>query len=304
MSGPAQGDLLGSIPFGGVLAGLWRLLLAADRREEFVGDLVEQANADLPDRAPAEISLWLFGQTLHSAPSLLVARARRLARATRFPGGAGSRQVATGMPGLLLGYRGEQRSWSLPVAISVSTHAIVLCALFAFTVGQMEEIQAPWVQVALKRAFAPAPPTVAMAAAAPEQPQPRRARKPRAMPRVAAQLPSLPLPAPAETPVEVPEVVKVVVTVPPAVSEKRCLSCPQPKLPPAFARLGARQQMVVRTCVGSNGNVTSVDVVRGLSPLADAGVVDTVRGWRFEPHAVGDHPVPFCYPTRFLFSMN
>jgi hypothetical protein len=33
-------------------------------------------------------------------------------------------------------------------------------------------------------------------------------------------------------------------------------------------------------------------------------VVDTVRGWRFSPHAVGDHPVPFCYPTRFVFTMN
>jgi TonB family protein len=88
------------------------------------------------------------------------------------------------------------------------------------------------------------------------------------------------------------------------VAEKRCLSCPPPKLPPAFVQLGVEQKVVVKTCVGAQGNVTSVDVVRGLGPLADASVVDTVRGWRFSPHSVGDHPVPFCYPTRFVFTMN
>jgi len=56
--------------------------------------------------------------------------------------------------------------------------------------------------------------------------------------------------------------------------------------------------------VGAQGNVASVDVLRGLGPLADASVVDTVRSWRFSPHSVGDHPVPFCYPTRFVFTMN
>ena len=297
----ADGDLLGAIPFGGVLSGLWRVLLAADRREEFVGDLVEQAHADLADRPPAEISLWLLGQTLHSAPALLVARARRLGRAARFPGGLGNRQIAGGAPGLLLSYRAEQRSWSLPVAISVSVHAVVLFVAFVVTVEQLQEMQAPWIQVAMKRALAPAP-VMAMAPPVPEQPAPRRPRKPRLYPQVAPAPIATPLAT--EVPIEDPVVREVVVLVPPAVAEKRCLSCPAPRLPPAYVRLGARQQVVVKTCVGSKGDVTSVNVVRGLGGAADAGVVDTVRSWRFTPHAVGDHPVPFCYPTRFLFTMN
>jgi outer membrane biosynthesis protein TonB len=60
----------------------------------------------------------------------------------------------------------------------------------------------------------------------------------------------------------------------------------------------------VKTCVGTRGDVTSVEVLSGLGPLADASVVGTVRGWHFAPPSVGDHPVPFCYPTRFLFTMN
>jgi TonB family protein len=298
----APGDLLGAIPFGGVLSGLWRVLLAADRREEFIGDLVEQAGADLSDRPPAEISLWLLGQTLHSAPSLLVARARRLARPGRLPGGLGSRQVAGG-PGLLLGYRAEQRSWSLPMAVSVSAHAIALFAVFLFTVEQLQEIQAPWVRVDMKHAFAP---SLAMAPALPEAPPPRHARRL----RMTSQLAPAPIAAPlppaltSEVPIEDPVVREVVVVVPPVVAEKRCLHCPAPQLPPAFVRLGARQQVDVKTCVGAKGNVTSVNVVRGLGGQADAGVVDTIRSWRFAPHAVGDHPVPFCYPTRFVFTMN
>jgi TonB family protein len=60
----------------------------------------------------------------------------------------------------------------------------------------------------------------------------------------------------------------------------------------------------VKTCVGTAGDVTSVNVLHGAGVLADASVVDTVRAWRFSPPALGDHPVPFCYPTRFVFTMN
>jgi hypothetical protein len=80
-----------------------------------------------------------------------------------------------------------------------------------------------------------------------------------------------PLPAPitalGETPIEDPEVQNVVVVLPPAVADKRCLSCPPPKLPPAFVQLGVEQKVVVKTCVGAKGNVTSVNVLRGLGPL-------------------------------------
>jgi TonB family protein len=296
-------SVLEAVPSAGLLAGVWRLLVPAERREEFVGDLVEQAHDELAGRSPAQVGLWLWGQTLHSAPSLLVARARRLSR--RAMGYGGRRLVAQGAPGLL-GGRLEQRSWSVPMAVSVSAHVLALAALALLTVGQLDPIDAPWVSVALRRAFAPAMPTMAAAPAKPESLAVRSHRKahPRPVAAPVAAQPLLAAQAPAEAPIEDPIVHNVVVVLPPVVAEKRCLSCPTPRLPPAFVRLGAPQQVLVKTCVGSKGDVTSVKVVRGLSPDADAGVVETVRRWRFSPHAVGDHPVPFCYPTRFLFTMN
>jgi TonB family protein len=304
VSGP--GDLLGAIPYGGLLSGLLRLLLAEERREEFVGDLVEQAHAELRGRPPAQIGLWLWGQTLHSAPALLVARVRRLGRRAAGFAHPGAPRVAAGS--LLLGARVEARSWSLPMAVSVSVHAVALSVAFLLTLGT-QELQAPWVRVMFQKAFAPLAPTTTMAQEAPA-PQPRRPHKvrlplrPASLAAMAPAVPPLSAPVTGETPIEVREVQNVIVVLPPVVAEKRCLSCPPPKLPPAFVQLGVEQKVVVKTCVGAQGNVTSVDVVRGLGPLADASVVDTVRGWRFSPHSVGDHPVPFCYPTRFVFTMN
>ena len=305
MSAPEE-DLLAAVPFGGLLSGVLRVLLAEERREEFVGDLVEQARADLADQPLPQIGLWLWGQTLHSAPSLLVARARRLARGATGLSHPGARPLPA--VGSLLGYRAETRSWSLPMAISVSVHALALSVLFVATLGGMEELQAPWVRIGF-----PHPPSAAAALTiAPEVPprlEARHHRKPRFTLRPIASV-APPAFAPVasasltEAPIEDPEVREVIVILPPVVADKRCVSCPKPTLPPAFVRLGAEQRIDVKTCVGARGNVTSVDVVRGLGPLADAGVVDTVRNWRFTPHSVGDHPVPFCYPTRFVFTMN
>jgi TonB family protein len=304
VSGPGE-DLLAAVPFGGLLSGVLRLLLAEERREEFVGDLVEQARTELCDQPAAQIGMWLWGQTLHSAPSLLLARARRLARrATGLSHPGGGRALAVGF----VGHEEEARSWSLPMAISVSVHAVVLSALFLVTLGQVE-LEGSWVPVHFKRALSLAPAPTMAEQTVPERRRPRKARlTPR--PVLAAIAPAVPAFTPLrsdlldEKPIEDPEVRNVVVILPPAVADKRCLSCPPPKLPPAFVHLGVQQRVEVKTCVGAQGNVTSVDVVRGLGPLADAGVVDTVRGWRFSPHSVGDHPVPFCYPTRFVFTMN
>jgi TonB family protein len=297
-----NGDLLGEIPGGRLLTQVLRLLLASDRREEFVGDLVEQANDQLSGRTPAQIALWLWGETLHSAPALVVGRLRRLARrATMFSTpGASARAVPA-----LLGGRYEQRSWSVPMAISFSAHAIGILILMATTLGQIEEIDSPWVPVAIKRAFLPQKAVPTLAPEAPPTLEPRHRHKP----HLAARMPA-PVTAPApdaiveETPIEDPVERRIFILLPPVVVEKRCLSCPAPQLPPAFRRLGSPQQVLVKTCVGTKGDVTSVKILRGAGALADASVVDTVRAWRFSPQSLGDHAVPVCYPTRFVFTMN
>ena len=89
---------------------------------------------------------------------------------------------------------------------------------------------------------------------------------------------------------------------PPQVGDKSCSSCPLPRLPPAFTRIGTVHDMLIRICVGADGQVASVRVLRGIGAAADQSVVATVATWRFSPYRIGDRPVPFCYPTRFLFS--
>jgi outer membrane biosynthesis protein TonB len=316
MSGPGERDLLAAIPFGRPLVALLRVLVAAERREEFVGDLVEQATGELVGRTPGQVSLWLWGETLHSAPALLALRLRRLwRRVTQLPG----HQVRTaGAPVLLLGVRAEQRSWSLPMVVSLATHALALSVVGAFTIDQIDELQAPRVAVSMQ---APGYMPLSRAAGLPltdrtasvgvtSEPRPHRTR-PVERPRpIAAPAPQQVAPAapdagalpglPSGDRVEG----ELAIMLPASVAEGRCISCPPPRLPPAFVRLGSPQRVDVKTCVGTRGDVTSVEVLRGLGPLADASVVGTVRGWHFMPPSVGDHPVPFCYPTRFLFTMN
>ena len=75
-----------------------------------MGDLVEQVNRDLAGSPPLEIGLWLWGQTLHSAPALVALRLRRLARrGAILPGGVGQRAVEPrdGHAGLVGARRGR-----------------------------------------------------------------------------------------------------------------------------------------------------------------------------------------------------
>ena len=60
--------------------------------------------------------------------------------------------------------------------------------------------------------------------------------------------------------------------------------------------------MVIRTCVSSAGEVTSVNVLRGFDATVNREVTATVRHWRMVPYQLNGHPVPFCYATRFIFT--
>jgi hypothetical protein len=94
------------------------------------------------------------------------------------------------------------------------------------------------------------------------------------------------------------------VALPPRVAEKRCLLCPTPRLPPPYAHLARGQDMLVRACVSTAGEVTSVDVVRGFDTTVNREVTQTVRHWRLQPYHLDGHPVPFCYATRFVFARS
>jgi hypothetical protein len=347
-SGPAgspEQPLLGRLPLPWLFSALSRLLLSADQREEFLGDLVEEANLRLRVSAPAEVTLWMWSQLLRSAPTLVGWRIRRLAVRP---------QPLRSAAGLLVASRAGHRGWPLSLAVSMSAHALVLLAVGSWVLWRVEEIEPsraldirtdgwldppPLEAPAPSSAGAPAPSTLQARArriktsrrpalVAPAAPAPAEATAPDAE---AARGPSPPLAAVAGGP---PRAAPPVVTdgrsvlqagvfsraggagsgpgwpqeqrvrLPPRVGEKRCLSCPTPQLPHPYARLGVGQEMVVRACVNVKGEVSSVEVLRGMDPLVDARVTETVRGWRLAPYSLDGHPVPFCYNTRFLFTTH
>ncbi len=90
--------------------------------------------------------------------------------------------------------------------------------------------------------------------------------------------------------------------VPPDVGAKRCVNCPNPLLPAAVLKVSLGQSVVAKICVGSDGAVQRVSILRGIVPGADAAVADTVRTWRFSPATVQGRAVPFCYVARFVFA--
>jgi hypothetical protein len=330
-AGP-ESDFLSRVPAGGLLAALARLLLSADRCEEFLGDLVEEGTLRLRVGSPRDVALWMWSQLLRSAPSLVGCRLRRLAARALPLGG-----------GLLVGPRGGHRGWPLSLAVSVSAHGLVLVGAAALVLSRVEEIgprfmlelpgemtdppveaealaqetavvgfgDALPVQARARRSKAvrrPLPPPVETAAVAPAgafpSPSPVESEAPTA-PGVAAAmgaprgLAASPVPTFAPLPPQ-PRALPL----PPKVGEKRCLICPTPQIPHPYSRLGIGQEVVVNSCVTVKGRVSSVQVVRGIDPVINAKVVETVRGWRLLPYSVDGHLVPFCYVTRFLFTTH
>jgi Gram-negative bacterial TonB protein C-terminal len=347
-----EADFLSRIPGGGLLSGLLHLLLSAERREEFLGDLVEEGALRLRLHTPVEVALWMWGQTLRSAPSLVGWRLRRLATRHALPPGGG----------LLVASRGGHRGWPLSLALSVSAHAIVILGVASWVFSRVEEIDPGHFEVMLPpEMLADPPPPLDPAAVAssgfdgmaPVQARVRRwkasrrpipapsasesaASDPTAPTEVAAALPpggDLPPPAardrgamltsglpalpssllrsaprapssPAPSSGDSTRARQSPLQLGPQVVEKRCLSCPTPQLPYPYGRLGIGQEVQIRSCVNVRGQVSAVTVIRGIDPVVDAKVIETVRGWRLTPYSLNGHPVPFCYTTRFLFTTH
>jgi periplasmic protein TonB len=315
----------GVVACGPLYAALLRVLLPADRREEFVGDLLEEAATRRGGPPPGPLATWLWLETLQSAPALVALRVRRLVAAR-------GHQPALLMAGGRVGHRG----WPISLAVSLGAHALLLVAVFTWTFARVDEIAPARAAIDLSsivpsEIVSPAPPAGAAVAPAFESPPEARpvARRPRPIRRpfsLTSDVPVLvaddapPAAALAATPppddggpgepraeapdpsVTAPKATPARAAVAPLVADKRCLSCPAPTLPPAFARLGVDQEMKVKTCVNASGKVTSVDVLAGFDPMVDARVVDTVRGWHLVPYAVEGRPVPFCYATSFVFA--
>ena len=324
--------LLATLPLGALLARVLRLVLCQDRREEFLGDLIEEANLRLPDSSRTQLSIWLWTQALRSLPLLLGLRVRRWAAAAPALVAHlfGGQQPGRTGAGVLVGSRVVHRGWPLSLAVSVAAHALVLVGALAILFARVEELEPVRTPLDLLAAFVPEPvPLLVINDAGgqgttdDQQPPARRRRPARrtvvspgfqpatafspgsqlpgaASPpttSLSAQPPAADAMAPAGPPAGASSV-----ALPPRVAEKRCVACPIPQLTPAYADLARGQDMIVRTCVSARGEVTSVDVLRGFDSTVNREVTATIRHWRLVPYLLDGHPVPFCYPTRFIFA--
>jgi hypothetical protein len=324
--GEAPG-MLATIPLGSLLAAVLRLAVPADRREEFLGDLIEEAHWRQARATLGDPAIWLWTQVLRSLPMLLGLRLRVLAAGVW----ASPTPVRPG-GGLLVAARGNQRGWPVSLAVSVSAHALVVVVALGWLFGRVEEVQpglepvrTPFDVLAsiVADGAAADPPHETFAARSDDTSAPvsarrvRTIRRPQPMVSPAPQAASLPgneIPGsggPATTALtsDPPAITRNAgenaagpVALPPRIAEKRCLNCPSPQLPPAYAHLARGQDMVIRTCVSSAGEVTSVNVVRGFDSTVNREVTATVRHWRMVPYLLNGHPVPFCYATRFIFT--
>jgi hypothetical protein len=109
---------------GGVLRWVLRGLVPADRHDEFLGDLLEEA---------AGRRWWAWGQAVRSAPALLAMRWSRL----------GMELVPAGP------CMAPSRSWPVPVAISLGAHALLVGALVTLVLPRVDEVQPPRAAVTL-----------------------------------------------------------------------------------------------------------------------------------------------------------
>jgi hypothetical protein len=72
----------------------------------------------------------------------------------------------------------------------------------------------------------------------------------------------------------------------------------KPVLPPSLNKAGMVVWGLFKTCVDSDGDVYSVKVIKSAHRDVDADWMNTIRSWKHQPYAIGDRPVPYCYPVR------
>jgi hypothetical protein len=235
-------------------------------------------------------------------------------------------QAAGAFTAFLTGSRGpgSRRSWSLLAAVAL--HVVAAASAVGVAAWKVEELETKEKVIITFNpvtipplAAQPAPPAVKAnehRRADPLKPSPRvRPRhQPSAIPPTA---PSAPTVGPAtdtgdgdgpgtDTPcppgASCSGLAAPARMLPPQVGEKRCLSCPLPRLPPAFRQLGAVLTVLARICADATGRTTKVDILRGLGGDVDQQIAAVLAAWRFAPLQLDGRPVPFCYVSRFVFS--
>jgi protein TonB len=233
--------------------------------------------------------------------------------------------------------RDRALSWQRVTFIgSFVLHGVLLAAATVHSFWEVDELSPPAVQVTFIAAMTPPPPPPPPPAAAPaEKPRPK-VRKPvpveavvqpapvekkeepapvaeaeeaesdSAEPEgqaggqvggVAGGVPTPPPPRPMPPPPPV--------NIAPSVGEAHRLSDLEdpryrPTLPPPINRPGMIVWGVFKICVGADGHVSNVSIIKSADPLVDQDWVGKIRGWQYRPYSVDGRPVPFCHPARIV----
>jgi len=198
---------------GALLSLLVRFLVPAERREEFLGDLLEEAAQRRRQKPARAVRTWLLGQVVLSAPWLIwmrVAGPKKVA--TLAPSAApavemSGEEMTRAFSAFLAGQRDERRR-RMPVVVSVAVHATLLTIAAVAPWWNVDELDPPPVMIR-SQIWIPPPipvnsptsgPTASGEAGAKRPEVKPAASKPR--PRTAEPLPTQPIASrpPAEEP--------------------------------------------------------------------------------------------------------
>ncbi len=231
-------------------------------------------------------------------------------------------------------------SWRrLTFIVSFALHGVLLAAATVHSFWEVDELSPPAVQVTFISALAPPPPPPPPPAAATAADKPRpKVKKPvpveallqpapvekkeepapvaqaeeaeseAAEPEgqaggvaggVAGGFPAPPPPPPKPMPPAPP------VNIAPSVGEAHRLTDLddvryRPSLPPSINRPGMMVWGVFKICVGADGHVSNVSIIKSADPLVDQDWVGKIRNWQYRPYSVDGRPVPFCHPARIV----
>jgi protein TonB len=220
---------------------------------------------------------------------------------------------------------GRKPNWARRalIIVSISVHALGGIALFVYSTFHVEEITPPAITLTFFSAPPPPPP--------PPPPAGRKRAEPKPKPKVvqpASEIPKLVQPPMPEEPEEeegeeggVPGGVPGGVVggvaggvvggvlgapqppppkmVPSFILDGQRISSPDPHLPNSIGVPGQSLRATYRICVGTNGRVTSVEVMAGI-PGGDQAVTEHIRSnWIYKPQ-----PLPVCSIRNFIFMIR
>jgi hypothetical protein len=78
----------------------------------------------------------------------------------------------------------------------------------------------------------------------------------------------------------------------------------QPVIPAPLRKPGARFAPLVKLCVGKDGSVGDVTVMRPSDPTVDPAIVEKIRLFKFRPYLDHGRPIPFCFFREYRLSVE